>query len=97
MTNKKSFKTELSKPSGAAASYISVGSQAQGVSRSDNTERKSKRLNLLIKPSIYEDLKKISVMKQVSINELINTALEGYAADQRELINKYKTTFETGD
>lgn len=91
MASKKSFKTEMGKGSGAAASYIT---SAQDAVISEVNELKSKRVNLLIKPSIYEDTAKIATMKRVSVNELINIALEAYAADHKELITKYDMTFD---
>ena len=39
--------------------------------RQDKGETKSKRLNLLIQPSLIDDVKKIAYMQKVSVNELI--------------------------
>ncbi len=35
-------------------------------------ETKTKRLNLLMKPSLYEKLRSLAISKNISINELIN-------------------------
>ncbi len=49
----------------------------------DGEEPKSKRLQLLIKPSTYEALKSITnEKKNLSVNKLINWILEGYINGQ---------------
>lgn len=58
-----------------------------------NVETKSKRLNLLVKPSIYEDLEKIATMKQTSVNDLINRVLEDYNDKEKDLIDTYNNVF----
>lgn len=90
MATKKSFKTEMGRQpkSTAAASYISVP-VAEG-----DAETKSKRLNLLIKPSTQLAISKIAVMRRKSTNELINNILEDYAQANSDLIDKYDATFE---
>lgn len=92
MASKKSFITEMSKGSGAAASYITTSQEA--VITAADRECKSKRLNLLIKPTTHADINKIAVMMRISVNELINKVLEGYAADHADLIQKYDKTFD---
>jgi len=44
-------------------------------------EAKSKRFNMLIRPSVYESLKKMSENKGTSVNDLINKIVEGYIED----------------
>ena len=41
-------------------------------------EAKSKRFNMLMRPSVFASLKEISENKGTSINDLINTAVENY-------------------
>ena len=41
-------------------------------------EAKSKRFNMLIRPSTYEKLKKIAEYRCTSVNDLINTIVESY-------------------
>lgn len=41
-------------------------------------ELKSDRLNLLIRPSTKEELKRIAARKGISLNDLINTIFEEY-------------------
>lgn len=63
------------------------------ISTRSGAERKSKRLNLLLQPSIMEDLSKVAHMKQKSVNDLINTVLKEYCGNQQELIEKYDMIF----
>lgn len=59
-----------------------------------NTEEtKSKRLNLLVYPSLLENLKKIAAMQRTSVNDLINTVLSDYAEQEAEQIERYNNTF----
>jgi len=44
-------------------------------------EAKSKRFNMLIRPSVFSHLKKISESKGTSVNDLINTIVENYIED----------------
>lgn len=89
MTNKKSFKSKMieQQVNAAAVSYI-TGAQEQEVK-----EIKSKRLNVLLKPSIYERIDKIATMKRISVNELLNIVLDDYANNNQDLINKFNETF----
>ena len=89
MTNKKSFKSKMieQQVNAAAVSYI-TGAQEQEVK-----EIKSKRLNVLLKPSIYERIDKIATMKRISVNELLNIVLDDYANTNQDLINKFNETF----
>lgn len=56
-------------------------------------ERKTKRLNLLLQPSILEELSKIAYMKQSSVNDLINTVLKEYVEGHGELSAQYRDIF----
>lgn len=57
-------------------------------------ETKSKRLNLLLQPSLMEDLGKVAFMKKDSVNNLINTVLTSYRDDNKDIIDKYNKIFE---
>lgn len=57
-------------------------------------EAKTKRLNLLLQPSLMEDLTKLAFMNKDSVNNLINTALTGYRDAHKDLIDKYNKVFE---
>jgi len=41
-------------------------------------EAKSKRFNMLMRPSLYAQLKKTAEYKGTSVNDLINTIIESY-------------------
>ncbi len=56
-------------------------------------ERKTKRLNLLLRPSVLADLTKIARMKETSVNDLINSIVEDYRDREREVIDKYNSVF----
>jgi len=57
-------------------------------------ETKSKRLNLLIQPSLFEDISKIATMKQTSVNDLINTLLSDCKENNIELVKSYNKVFK---
>lgn len=94
---KKTFKDAVQ--ANPALSYFSIQEEpAHSVGASDQddserNERKSKRLNLLIKPSVYKSISKISAMKRSSVNDLINQVLADYVQAERETLAKYKEVF----
>ncbi|AEF80556.1 conserved hypothetical protein [Leadbettera azotonutricia ZAS-9] len=53
-------------------------------------EHKTKRLNLLIQPSLHEDIKKISVVKATNLNEIVNQALREYRDKEKRSLEKYE-------
>ena len=62
----------------------------------DNThkgERKTKRLNLLLQPEIFDKMSKIAVMNRTSVNNLINNVLKDYSAGKADVISKYNEIF----
>lgn len=72
--------------------------ETQETDKTDNTqhthsgpETKSKRLNLLLYPSIYRDLEKIARVDGVSVNELINSVLDEFRDQRSEAIKRYET------
>lgn len=60
----------------------------------DSKETKSKRLNLLIQPSVLEDFNKVAFMERTSMNDLINTMIKGYCDAHREEIETYNKYFK---
>lgn len=89
---KKTFKTATQEQqANPALSYISEGKPEQ------EQELKSKRLNLLIRPSVYADIEKIAAMKRVSTNDLINTILDEYREREAAAVEKYNATFGEGE
>ena len=91
---KKTFKQAQPTASPAMSFITSAQAQEQGAGQEEN---KSKRYNLLIYPSLHEDLSKIAAMQRISVNELMNRALEGYRDEHKQLIEKYNQTFGEGE
>lgn len=58
-----------------------------------DTETKSKRLNLLVKPSVYEDFRKIATMEQESVNGLLNLLMEEVVNENKEQIELFNKIF----
>lgn len=91
---KKTFKTAEGKPvTNAAMSFISAPQQSEA---GEIKETKSKRYNLLLKPSLHGDLEKIATMQRISVNEAVNRALKAYRDTYNGLIDKYDKTFTEG-
>ena len=61
----------------------------------DNTqsERKTKRLNLLLQPSVMQRVTKIAHMQRRSVNDLIGSVLSDYVSAHAELITGYDKVF----
>lgn len=68
--------------------------KAQNTHIIEKQERKTKRLNLLLQPSMLEDLSKIAYMKQTSVNDLINSVLKSYTKAETAVIAKYNGIFD---
>ena len=60
-------------------------------------ETKSKRLNLLLQPSVVMDMEKIAAMRRSSVNDLINTVLKDFIAQEAGTIAKYEAVFGGGE
>jgi hypothetical protein len=60
-------------------------------------ETKSKRLNLLLQPSLLEDMSKVARMKQTSVNDLINKVLRDYTESEVSTIARYDEVFGPKD
>ena len=73
---------------------ISITDNTQYTDNADNKqERKTRRLNLLVQPSILENISKIAHMKQTSVNDLISSVLRDYAETEEEAISLYNKVF----
>ena len=77
-----------------AAPALSFISEIGAPIADDGREIKSKRINLLIKPTLYKNIEKVATMERISTNELINRVLEQYAREQADVIAKYDETFK---
>ncbi len=60
---------------------------------SADSEPKSKRLNLLIRPSMMKDFTKIAYMRRSSVNDLINTLIAECVSKDAALIDEYDRMF----
>ena len=56
-------------------------------------ETKSKRLNLLLQPSVVVDMEKIAAMRRSSVNDLINTILKDFIAQEAGTLARYEEVF----
>lgn len=56
-------------------------------------ETKSRRLNLLLQPSLLDNMTKIARMKQTSVNDLINTVLRSYIEQEATVVERYEEVF----
>ena len=85
--SKKTFKDEFN----PALQFISTSSERTGESQARNTldavpmkrnplyiETKSKRVQLLMQPSLYSKLKQMAEQKKSSVNDVVHTILEKY-------------------
>lgn len=98
MARGKSFKGAMEQAEQSAAYSFITQTQEQReqlttAGPGTGEETKSKRLNLLIKPSTHKKITKIATMQRISVNELINNVLEDYAAAHKDKIEAYNTTF----
>ncbi len=99
---KKSFKNI-----NPANAFISSAQSSGDTNITDNThntcteykthntvETKSKRLNLIIRPSLFKDFTKAAHMKRTSVNDLLNQLMAEYIEKEAETILQYNKTFE---
>lgn len=74
---------------------VAAGFKGLKRGRPNSTEEtKTKRLNLLMLPSVCEDITKIATMKRKSTNDLINSILQAYIEENQELLIKYDEVFK---
>lgn len=91
MAQKKTFKDNpalqfISSPATNTAEVKTAPEFDTGVPMKRNPlyiETRSKRLNLLMQPSLHAKLKEIAAQQEISINELIHNVLEKYT--EREI------------
>jgi hypothetical protein len=60
-------------------------------------EVKSKRINVLILPSIADKLKKVSAIKRTSVNDLINTYLNERLDQETDALRRFNEVFGEKD
>jgi hypothetical protein len=86
MNRKKSF----------ADANPALGFISAGTGEADDGEKKSKRMSLLLRPSLAEDLRKIAYMRHASVNETLNRIIEEYTKRESEALEMYERTFGDG-
>ena len=106
--SKKSFKDI--NPATAFISSARQSSDTKSVYNTDNTdntdnadnthsahkssETKSKRLNLLIRPTLLQNFTKAAHMKRTSVNDLLNKIIADYIEKEEDAIKLYNQTYE---
>jgi hypothetical protein len=72
-----------------------IGNSIKKVGRPkiEHREVKSKRINVLILPSIVERLKKVSAIKRTSVNDLINTYLNERLDQEADTLRRFDEVF----
>ncbi|NTU96943.1 MAG: hypothetical protein HGA62_03910 [Chlorobiaceae bacterium] len=73
--------------------YNTSGNRPKGASGRKENETKSKRLNLLIRPSLMNDFMKVAYMRRTSINDLINRLVDDCVTKDASLIDEYDRLF----
>ena len=53
-------------------------------------ERRDERVNIALTATIKEGIDVLAKVNDVSVNQLINTVLEGYVADNQDVIDAHK-------
>lgn len=95
---KKDFSTKANPAINPTLQFLTVPDQKTWQKPNKTTarqeERKTKRLNLLLQPSILEDLTKVAYMRQTSVNDLINTTLKALVKSETATVEKYNQVFD---
>ena len=60
---------------------------------SQNRETRSKRAQIVVRPSVYEIMNKIATMRRMSFNGLVNDIFEEYLSENEDLVEKYEKLF----
>jgi len=78
-----------------AYEMISNMQQEQKQTEKEQREIKTQRIQLIVRPSIYEGIKKIAVMQRKTLNAYIGELLEAELdkPENQQLIDKYNEVF----
>lgn len=60
------------------------------VAYKDQREKKTQRVQLVVAPSVFEDIKTIALMKRQSVNAYIHSLLEHDCQANADIIKQYK-------
>ena len=75
------------KSGGVVASMLSK--EAQRGELAETAKETKKRYNLVILPSVYEDVQKIAYIERRSVSEIVGELLEGYAKANADKLAEY--------
>ena len=78
------------KTGGVVASMLSK--EAQRGELAEPVKETKKRYNLVILPSVYEDVQKIAYIERRSVSEIVGELLEGYAKANAGKLAEYEDT-----
>ena len=60
-----------------------------GNSRTNKKETKSRRMNMLFRPTSYAEFQKLAIIKQTSANDLMNTIVENVIEENADVLEAY--------
>lgn len=60
-----------------------------GNSRTNKKESKTRRMNMLFRPTAYSEFQKLAIIKQTSANDLMNTIVENVVDENAEVLEAY--------
>ena len=98
MSRQKDFKRDnpalafISAPAVQEAHPVQDTQHTHYTDREDET--RSKRLNLLLTPSLHQNLVRIAQVNRISPNELINVVLKAHEQQNLDAIAKHKEIWE---
>lgn len=81
------------KQAGPATVYGNSVQELRNTETPVKEETKSKRVQLLIKPSLYENLEKVAYIRRQSKNDLINELIANLVSEEQESIERYDHIF----
>ena len=58
-----------------------------------NMEPRSKITSITMKPSIFEKMRKIAVIKSTSVSSILNSFAEQYVMDHQRDVNEYQRRY----
>lgn len=74
-----------------AMAYITP--KEQETEQAQYTENKTRRINLIIQPTLHKDIKKLATMQRISLNELVIRVMRDYAEANTATIERYINVF----
>ena len=93
---KKTFKQSVKSAESPANAFISKPEENAAVTNAEDSEpkeTKTKRVNLLFRPSTKKNIEKLAFVNHTSLNDLISTVMEEYVAAHAADIERYNSFF----